>query len=240
MSDNALIIRDDASRAIAFTAEANRMKVSALEVSALVGRVTNADENADAVAAQMELQQIRSLTEKARVAAKAPVLEYGKHIDAAAKKFLTELDEENLRVSRLIGDFQALEAAKLRAAERLRQEELNKIEREKQEALSKATTHESLEAVHAHFNEVAAQSSAAMPVAASARVEGQVVKTDWEITVTNPYDLAKFHPACVEIKPRLTEIKQLLNDGITIKGITAVKTTKASVRLGATPKAISV
>lgn len=239
-NQTALMVRDDANRAVSFTTEANQLKEAALELSALVGRVTNADENSAAVLAQVEIQKIRSLAEKARKAAKEPVLEYGKAIDNAAKQFLAELDEENLRISKLIGDFQALEAAKLRAAERLRQEELNRIEREKNEALAKAKNHEELESTHAHFNEVAAQSAAAQPIAAPVRAEGQVVKTDWEIIVTNPYDLAKFHPSCVNITPRLSEIKQLLAEGVTVKGITANKITKAGVRLGAPRQPIEV
>ena len=152
--------------------------------------------------------------------------------------FLAELNSEMTRVSTLIGDFQTLEQAKARAAEVLRQNELSRIEREKNEALAKATSHEAMDAVQAHYNEVAAQTAIAAP--APIRAEGQVVKTDWEITVTNPYDLAKFHPNCVKIEARLTEIKQLLNDGVAVTGITAKKVTKAGVRLAPERAAINV
>jgi hypothetical protein len=239
MSEQALIQRNDAALTVSYTAEAVALKESALALSGVVGKVSNADENQAAVSAQSEIHKVRTLAEKARKQAKEPVLEYGKRIDAAAKAFVAELDEEMLRISKLIGDFQALEQAKARAAEQLRLQELAKIEREKAEALAKVTSHEQADAVVAHFNEQAAQTATVAP-AALIRAEGQVVKTDWEITITNPYELAKFHPACVKIEARLTEIKQLLNDGITVKGVTATKVTKASVRVGVERKAIEV
>lgn len=239
MSEHALIQRNDASLTASYTAEAVALKDSALSLSGIIGKVSNADENQAAVSAQYEIHKVRTLAEKARKAAKEPVLEYGKRIDAAAKAFMAELDDEMLRISRLIGDFQALEQMKARAAEQLRSQELAKIEREKVEALAKVTSHEQADAIQAHFSEQVQQTATVAPVA-PIRAEGQVVKTDWEIVVTNPYELAKFHPACVKIEPRLSEIKQLLNEGITIKGITATKVTKASVRLGGERKAIEV
>lgn len=238
MSETALIARDDGKLLVSFTEAANKMRDDALTVAALVGKVTNAEEQSAAVLAQTEIQRVRQLAEKARVACKAPVLEFGKKIDATAKTFLAELDAEMLRVSTMVGSFQQLEQAKSRAAENARLAELSRIEKEKAEALAKATSHEQIDAIQEHFNNKAAIEAA--PPAAPARVEGKVVKTDWEITVTNPYELAKFHPACVNITPRLTEIKQLLADGVTVKGISATKITKAGVRVGRQPVAIDV
>jgi predicted secreted protein len=212
------------------------MREAALELSGVVGRVASPEDNAAAVAAQLEIQKVRSLAEKARVQAKAPVLEYGKRIDAAAKEFVAELDEEMTRISRLIGDYQTLEQAKARAAEQARQAEIAKLEKEKAEAIAQAKSHEAVDAIQAHYSEIAQQTAAVTAPPQPVRAEGQVVKTDWNITVTNPYELAKFHPACVKIEARLSEIKQLLNDGITVKGITATKVTKASVRVSSDRK----
>ena len=74
----------------------------------------------------------------------------------------------------------------------------------------------------------------AKPITAT-RSAGQVVKTDWEITVVNPYELAKFHPDCVKIEPLLSPIKQALNAGIVVKGVKAEKVTKVGVRATASP-----
>lgn len=240
MSESALIVRDDAKLSVSYTAEAQKLKEVALASAAMVGKVTNAEENAAAVAAQVEIQRVRAMAEKARTAVKAPVLDYGRRIDAAAKEFLAELDEEMLRVSKLVADFQQLEQQRARAAEQLRQAELAKIEREKLEALTKAKSHDQIDAIQAHYNEVAAQSCVTAPIPPPVRADGQSVRTDWEITITNPYDLAKFHPSCVNISPRLAEIKALLNEGVTVRGIKAEKVTKAGVRIGRTPAAIEV
>lgn len=72
------------------------------------------------------------------------------------------------------------------------------------------------------------------------RETGQVVKNDWDITVTNPYDLARFHPECAKIEPILTAIKARLNEGLEVKGVKASKKTVASVRAGLPQRAIDV
>ncbi len=77
----------------------------------------------------------------------------------------------------------------------------------------------------------AAANAESKPITAT-RAYGQQVKTDWEITVINPYDLARFHPDCVKIEPLLIPIKQKLNEGLTVKGVRAEKVTRANVRVG--------
>lgn len=238
MSETAIIRRDDANLLVSFTEEAVKMRDDALALSGVVGKVTNADENTSAVLAQTELQRILKLAEDARVACKAPVLDFGKKIDSAKKAFVADLDAEMLRVSTLVGNFQAVEQAKARAAENARLAELSRLEKEKAEALAKANSHEQIDAIQEHYaNKIAVE---AAPPTAPVRADGQVVKQDWDITVSNPYELAKYHPACVKIEPRLSEIKQLLNDGVTVKGIVATRVTKSSVRLGKQPAAIEV
>jgi len=56
------------------------------------------------------------------------------------------------------------------------------------------------------------------------------VKTEWEITVTDKYTLARYHPNCVKITPLLSEIKLLLDEGLPVRGVDAEKVVKASVR----------
>lgn len=134
----ALITRDDAALSISFTEAAIALKNDALEKAALVAKVGNATEQATAVEAQQAIAGIVSLVEKARVACKAPVLDFGRKIDAEAAKFVADAKEEQLRLARLVGDFVQLEQAKAAAAERARRLEEEKIEREKQEATMKA------------------------------------------------------------------------------------------------------
>lgn len=76
------------------------------------------------------------------------------------------------------------------------------------------------------------------PIAAT-RAAGEVVKWDWEITVTNRFELARCHPDCVKIEALLTPIKAALNAGRTVVGIEAKKIKVADVR-ATTRRAIEV
>ena len=280
------MVRDDAKLAITFTPGALELKESALASSFLVGRVTTPDEQDVAVAAQKELRQILKLCEDARTEAKAPVLEFGREIDAAAKKFKSALVEDDLRIGHLIADFQALEAAKVRAAEAVRQWEIHKLDQERrdyedrirrleaeskrtsdaalaaarlkesqatnenarklaeeirleierQTALSIAKTHEELDAI----NDRHCEAVAALPVVTAAKAEGQSVRWDWDIVVNDLWALARSHPLCVKLEPRMSEIRALLDQDLKVAGVYAKKVPKSSVRAGAQPKMIDV
>ncbi len=128
----ALIVRDDSRLTISFTPAALEMKSDALGLAALINRVSTADENASAVDAQKELKRILTLCETARKQAKEPVLDFGRTIDASAKQFSEDIQNELNRVGKLVGDFQALELAKQRAAENARRLEEEKLQRERQ------------------------------------------------------------------------------------------------------------
>ena len=227
MSAN-LIARDDSRLAVMLTNEADELKAAALECAGLIGRVSNAAEQELAVAAQKELHRVLSLTEAARKAVKEPVLDYGRKIDDTAKKFIAELKEEEIRIARLVGNFQTLELAKARAAEAARLKELADVERRRQEELSRATSHDEYDAIQERANEEAAS----VPVVTHVKVAGQVVKEDWEIDVSDIWALARAHPMCVKIEPRRSEIKQLLDAGITPAGVKARKVVVSGVRLG--------
>ena len=288
MNEQAIIIRDDAKLSVSFSEQALALKAKALEIGALVGKVTDAMEQNKAVEAQTELQKILSLAEKARKACKAPVLDFGRKIDATAEAFISELKEEMLRISQLVADFQQLEQAKAQAAERARALEAEKIERERlaelrriaeeeaqarqkmaaaeaeqrrlsaeatnakereeaerqrielerQKALAEAQSHAALDAVQESFN--AQQAAVASQTYEPARANGQRVAADWEITVVDIHKLYRAHANCVELKPRLSEIKSLLKMGATVAGIIAKPIVKAGVRIGKEPPAIDV
>jgi hypothetical protein len=234
MSEQSLITRNDGAFTVAFTPEAEASKLTALESAALIGRVTDATENENAVAAQKEVARVLKSVEDARVAAKKPVLDFGRTIDDAARKFIADLRAEEMRLARLVGDFQQLEMAKTRAAEALRIAELNVIERRTQEELQKAKSHDEIDSIQAR----ASQEAAALPIIQPVKAQGQFVREDWNIIVTDVWALARAHPMCVTVEPRKSEIRQLLDAGITPAGVKAEKVTKSSVRLGREMKAI--
>lgn len=226
MNDIVIFERNDAALSILPSGEAIALKSAALDVAAPITRVDNAEENEAAVKAQIALNDITRAIETARKKVKEPVLEFGRKIDRTARAFAKELEDELLRVSRLIGDYAALENARSRASEALRNAELSEIEIERQHELAGATSHEERDEINERYDRQAASTQAEAPT----RAKGQIVRTDWEIEVTNAHLLAKCHPNCVNITPRLSDIKELLNLGVDVKGIKAEKVTVAGVR----------
>lgn len=208
----------------------------ALTESALIGRVQNTDEQTRAVAAQKSLHEIASMVEKARKALKEPVIKAGKEIDAVAAKFLEDVKAEELRIATLVGNFQEGELAKARALEALRLTQLGELEEARQKALSEAATDDERDRINAEFCEANRDVQAPK----IARVEGQVVKSEWEINVTDVWALARNHSSCVKIEPRMSEIRSLLDAGFQVAGVTAKKIVKASVRTKPQREAIAV
>lgn len=235
----ALIRRNDAALTVEFTEAALAQKSHALEVAALIGKVTNATEQTEAVSAQSEIAQLLNLVEKARKTCKEPVLDYGRAIDGKAREFCTELREEQIRLATMVGDFQTLELARVRAAEQAEKERLLALEREKAKEMAQAESHEQLEAIQERFNERAQSEAPAVPIAPT-RAAGQRVTEEWEIIVLDPWLLAKSHPTCIKLIPVLTEIKTLLNAGVKVAGVRAEKVVKAGVRVGKPMAAIEV
>jgi len=222
-----LITRDDARRAITFNDAAKEMRANAMFLAVESETVTDPESQAKAVEAQKALADVQKAIEDSRKYVKEPVLQFGREIDAAAKQFLANVIAEATRISRKIGDYQALERAKQVAAEAARNEQLTRLEREKAAELAKAKSLEEVEATHEKFNE-AVRTQAPVPVAP--RVEGQIVKEEWEFEVTDKRLLAQMHPDLVNIEPRRLDIKERLKIGHKIHGVAARKVVTAGVR----------
>lgn len=217
--------------AFQLTPSALALRDAALTKAALIGKVGNADENAAAVRAQVELKSIASSFEKARKKVKEPIIEAGRQIDRVIATELAEVEKELGRIQCLVSDFQLAEQRRIREEQEAQQRELDRIEADRVKALAQASTPAQVENIER--NAAAAKLAEAKPVTAQ-RVAGQVVKEDWEIIVTNPYDLARYHPDCVKIEPLMLPIKAALNEGRVVKGVSAKKITKADVRARAT------
>lgn len=239
MSTQALIRRDDASLTITFTEAATKMKESALEVSAMVGKVDSAETQQEAVNAQQAIADALNLVEKAREACKKPIIQFGRAIDTAAKKFIEDLQKEQRRIATLVGDYQQLEQERVRAAQQAENERLAALERERAAKIAQATTHEQVDQIREEFNERAATEGPREPIA-PVRAEGQRITEDWEVTVTDIHLLYRAHPTCVKVEPLVGEIKGLLKAGVQVKGVLAKRVTKAGVVRARTPEAINV
>lgn len=228
MSTTAVILRDDRSLSITISPAAEQAKEQALMAAAFVVQVVNPASQETAVAAQADIHRLLALVEEDRKEVKAPVLQYGRAIDDAAFVFSQELKQEQLRLAQLIGNFQEQENARARAAQQAENERLTALEREKAALLAKATTEAQVDKIQEQFNLRAQQES--VPVPQRARVEGQRVTEDWEITVVDIWALARAHPMAVKVEPRLSEIKTLLNAGVKVAGVTVKRVVKSTVR----------
>ncbi len=223
-----ILLRNDASLAITVTPEALAKKEEAMESAGFVKAVFDAQSQEMAVAAQTDCQRLISVCEKSRQDVKKPVLDYGRLIDDTAKAFVDALKTEAMRLSKLIGDFQAKEAARIRSEEAARNESLLDIERQREAELAQAKTLQEREVTHERYNQ-AVQFVPPAPVAPKA--DGQIVRPTWEFEVTSLRDLYLNHPALVNLEPRRADIKEALKGGLKITGIKAWQETKSTVRL---------
>lgn len=226
--DQALIRAETATATVALDQEALKLKAEALESCALIGRVQNAKEQATAVEAQGKLLAVIRAVEKARKAAKEPYLEMCRKIDRLAEEFATELDEEGNRLAALVNEFQEKERIRETAETRLLDEKLTQLEREENERLACADTVEAQDVIREEYSR--RRYSLSAPLKPVARAKGQMVKSDFEVIVTDIHLLYRSHPQCVSLKPLISEIKALLTVGITPKGVTAKAVTKSTVR----------
>lgn len=236
MPGTSLIVHDVQLPPVYLTADALALKESALALSGIIGKVTNPDEQQSAVEAQKELTRTAKLFEDARIEATAPFLKIQRELKATVDKERNELLNELARISTLIGNFQSLELAKVRAAEAAKNVELGRLEMERQLKLAQANSHDALDAINDEFNRAAA----ALPVITPARVEGQTVREDWDIVCNDLHALYRAHPFAVKLEPRLSEIRQLLDAGVKVAGVMAKKIPKVSVRLARERTAIEV
>lgn len=102
------------------TDSANALKAELMKTAAAITSVTDSLTSTTARAKISELAAIRIAVEKKRKEVKAPIIELGGRIDAAAKDYIGQLTDEENRLSKLVGDHAAKIEAERQAAERAR------------------------------------------------------------------------------------------------------------------------
>lgn len=222
---NALILRE--LDEFSLHPEAVTLRESALEKSALIGKVDSPTKQQDAVDAQLALKSVLNLLEKHRKLAKEPLIEAGRKLDNFVKSQSEELEAEGLRIATAIGDYQEAERERIAAAERLQNQKMTALEQERDMKLTTAQTVEEADAIREEFSNRASEIKE--PIR-EVKAAGQVVNDDWEITVTDMYALVTNHFGCVKCEPKLSEIKKLLNRGAKLEGISAKPIVKSTVR----------
>lgn len=95
MSDQAIILADQPKLPVFQIApHALASRDEALANSALIARVTNADQNKQAVDAHILLKRVASTFESARKKMKEPLLDAGRQLDRSVASELIEVEKE--------------------------------------------------------------------------------------------------------------------------------------------------
>lgn len=225
---------------VSLSAGALELKEQALDLAASVTVVNDADQQQRAVEVQTELKRISKLFEQSRVDATTPLLTAQRVLKAIIDKEKFAIDAETNRIGRLSADFQMLQEAKRRAAEAAQKEELEKAERERQLALSKAQSHEELNKVNEDFCRKQAEIKS-VPVPTVEKAKGQIVAEVWEVDGINEWTLLKARPDLVRrIEFDMVAIKKELELGRELPGVKAHKEVKSTVRLSPSRGVIEV
>lgn len=216
----------------AITKDSLRSKAVTIESCKTVTKVEN---DFDAEVAGTVLVEVAGLLkgcEKSRKAIKEPVLQLCRQIDSIAASFSDDLEKHSDRIRGLIGKYRAKIEEEQRIVERKRQEELERIERERiaaeaeakrkaDEALKAAATPEQAETVvvaaEAEVKRVeakAVQQAALAPVAPRiAPIVGVSVKSVWVFEVVDINELHKSNPQFVTLTHKAREINAAIAAG---------------------------
>jgi membrane protein involved in colicin uptake len=229
-----------------FERERKRLKEPILEAGRAVDRFVSAQ----IVEIEKEEGRIKNLTSQFQLAEARRVAEEQRKQQEELQRIERERQAELARIAAEQARIEREARAAAAASQRLADEAKSKKQREAAAAAQAEAARKAAEAQAAAAASLAAANAVetkaaeqyyieSRPIQAT-RVAGQTVKTDWEIEVVNPYELARLHPDCVKIEPLMTPIKAALNQGRTVAGITANKVTVANVRTGRQTLAIDV
>lgn len=254
---NALALRNVGSVEIAIDPKAVAARDEAIENAHLVIVIRTHNQAVAGADALRGLRAITKAVESSRTTAKAPVLELGRRIDAAAKEFNASAEAEIARITAMLTAHETEQRRIDAEAERKRQEEarrrlaeeaarLAEIARQQQEAAraERAAVNES-ERAAAETRRVAAEQAAATERAAAAerqanlpvvterpKVVGTVVREEWNFEVTDLKAFAETYPDLVEITVRRSAVLEKIRLGCRQMAHARVFTeTKVGVRI---------
>lgn len=200
--------------------EAETSKRDLLVASSNVCTVTNNDESADAAHVMRSLAQMRIMVDKGRKDVKEPVLRIGKLIDASAKAFLLEIEAEEARLRKLIGDH-ANEVARIAAIKA--EEERKAFERSRDAREAAAAAQDAAEASGKISDVIAAkQAEQARQETLGARMEASSelaatkvadgVRFAWDFEVVDIEQVARTIPEMVEMKIKRSTVLEFFKE----------------------------
>ncbi len=210
------------------THEARMVRGAILEAASLIGRVSNEEEQATAVAVQQDIATLEKNVETARQEVKKPALEYGRKVDATAQKFLEDVKSEKRRIAILVGNYQTALLAQQRAEEAKQNAQLADFERRRQTALAEAKTHEQRDEINQLFDMEVKEAS---PPIVREQAPGQIVREQWKVQITNEFLLLRARPELVrKVEFDMVALKALLSAGEKLPGVVAEREVVSTVR----------
>lgn len=207
------------------SSDAAEQKTELLALAATIAQVKDNNESAQAQFASRKLAAMRIAVEKCRKIVKEPVNQIGKLIDAKAKEFVAEIEAEEKRITKLVGDHAAevarIKAEKEREERRLMEEARAKREAEEAAAAKAQSSGKIADIIAAKKAEeerraaLAERMQASNEVAAARVADG--VRFTWDFEVVDIHSLYKAHPELVKLEVRraelLTQIKDAAENG---------------------------
>ncbi|MCW1921295.1 hypothetical protein OKA05_01950 [Luteolibacter arcticus] len=240
---------EGAGYTLSVSAETDARKVALIHAAAGITQVGSVDESAAAHVHIRHLAAFRNSVEKSRTEAKAPIIELGRKIDAAAKAYIDVVTAEENRLKLCVGAFATKQAEEKRKAEaeerrkfeeaRLAREAAERAAREAEDAKRKAAEATNIQAAIAAKQEAREAEAAAAraeeerqaaqrermaqsAVVATTRVAGGV-KFEPDFEVVDIARLAAEAPMLVTIEPKRRELlaflKGLHADGADLEAI---------------------
>lgn len=231
------IITVDVSQALVERdGKAESEKKHLLEMAAEIVKVEDATEQAVAVLRARGIKSWLAEVERARKAVKAPVRALEQRIDDIARDHCKELNDELERLSGLVSAFQESERRRVAEEEIRRQEEIQRLLREKQEketaaavAVEAVTEAEAglTEAEQAMLAQAEAKAAEAefdvavrAPVPKVEKVTGLIVRKDVvRFEVTDAAALYAVHPEWFELTPRRRLMGELITKETKLPGL---------------------
>ena len=199
---------------------AEEAKRDLLVASSNVCKVTNNDESADAAYVMRSLAQMRIMVDKGRKDVKEPVLRIGKLIDTSAKTFLIEIEAEEARLRKLIGDH-ANEVARIAAIKAEEERKAFEIARAAREAAAAAQDAAEAsgriadviaakQAEQARQETLGARMEASSELAATKVADG--VRFAWDFEVVDIEQVARTIPEMVEMKIKRSTVLEFFKE----------------------------
>lgn len=232
MKNDALILSGE-GYSLTITPEAEETKREILAKSAAISAVRDNDESADAAYHVRSLAQMRILVDKGRKEIKEPVIRIGKLIELTAKNFLTEIEAEEARIKKLIGDHanEVARLAAIKAEEERKAFEIARVAREAAEAAQDAAESSgkiadviaAKQAEQARQDALGARMEASSELAATKVAVG--VRFAWDFEVEDIALLYHQRPDLVEMtfrrNPIIAALKDMEEHGYTVENLAA-------------------